>query len=181
MLRAEKDTQPGPGQLPWSTLVFVRVVPDGIYSFLSVAEGIPFSYVVMFKQNGGPPAPTQLLWGFRESFDRTPLHTALHVIEQNLGIKLTEPSRVKEVDRLIGTRRLDGEPESHWKYLFCVDISETERRQINPGHHHNGLRPYSIMTNDFYNLLAQGNLYEPHRVRLQSAKLISDDKLRMAG
>jgi len=177
--RADKDTQAGPGQLPWAALLLVRVLPDRVYALMPTADvfsAMPVGYVLMLKENVGASAPSRLLWGFRESFDKTPVHTALCVVEQNLGIKVIEQSRIRLVDRLLG-----GLPESHWKYLYCADISESERDRIDFRHRHATLRPFPVTTKDFYGRLAQGNLYEPHRVWLETSNLVSEEEFRMTG
>ena len=178
--RADKDKQPGPGRLPWAALVFVRVMPDRVYSITPIADSLsttmPVGYVLMLQEGIGALPPTKLLWGFYSSFDRTPLYTAARVVEQNLGIKLIQPPRTTHLGRLLGAN-----PESHWKHLFCFDISESERDRIDFRHRYEGLRPFPIGAKEFYNRVAGGGLYEPHRVWLEQANLISEEQFRMTG
>jgi predicted NUDIX family NTP pyrophosphohydrolase len=165
---------PKPGlSVSWASLMLLRVLPER--AKLSAAHvSNPFVGYI-FVINGreyGNNAKYKIAGGSRKGEDLEPITTAIRETLEETGIAVA-PERVTYLDRQFGGRGV-----SHWKYLFQVDIFESDRNRMNsrqPGNE--GEIPTFFTESRLQEEIYRGRFLETHLAWLRKLGIVPKDNL----
>lgn len=155
----------------WSSLVFIRVLPDLCADPVRDADAhIPIGYVLVIEPEKHDPK-YKLAGGHKSAtYAETPIETAIREALGETGLPIRE-ANITEVEA--ARRWFDTHRTPHWSFLFVASVRESDLEYLGDADAENeGEQPAYFTVSNFWEMVQGGEMLGYHYTRLVEHGLI---------